>query len=180
MLDCINYPLSFPSYSSVAGYEGKGNYAVSKYYQYPWRWLYRHKVRMIERALRGNKFELMLNFGSGPGILDYELYKYTKFLVNYDIGCPEINGRYDIAVCASVMEFVSLKDTFEKLSQHTEEIIVTSPMKTSLSDYYFRLIEDKHQRHPHQDILENMVRYFSINYYRSWCGLYFCARGIRK
>lgn len=179
MLDCINYPLSFPSYTSVKEYEGKGNYAVSKYYQYPWRWLYRHKIRMIERAIRGEYFNSIMDFGSGPGIMTNQWKKQAHEIYSVDkrnIQIPNVH----LTICSSVMEFVPLEHTFETLSQHTHEIVVASPMKTSLSDYYFRIIEDHNQRHSHQDILKNMVRYFSINYYRSWCGLYFCARGIRR
>ena len=179
MLDHFTHPLRFPKYSSVVHLEGQGNWAVRKYYMPPWRWFYRHKIRMVERAIRGDRFNSLMDFGAGPGLLTTQWKKYCHDIYSINEGNVQL-PNVNMTICASVMEFVPLKETFEKLAQHTNEIIVASPMKSSQSDYYFRLINDNVVRHSHQEITSEMARYFSINYYNDWLGLYFVARGIRK
>lgn len=179
MLDSIAYPLTFPKYSSVRKLEGNGNYAIRKYYVYPWRYFYRHKVRMIERMLRDSRFNSIMDFGAGPELMTPQWKKYAHEVYCIDkhhTQWPKVN----MTICASVMEFVPLKETFEKLSQHTNEIIVASPMQTSRSDFYFKFINDKNKRHSQKEILDEMNRCFSIYSYATWMGLYFCVRGIRK
>lgn len=179
MLDHLSHPLTFPKYSQVKKYENKGNYAVKKYYFWPWRFFYRHKIRMIERAMRGDHFNSIMDFGSGPGLMYNQWKKQAHEVYLFDKNNTQI-PNVNMTICASVMEFVPLKETFEKLAQHTNEIVIASPMKSGWSDYYFKMIDDKETRHSHQEILDEMARYFSINYHESWLGLYFCARGIRK
>lgn len=179
MLDHISHPLSFPKYSKVKHHENRGNWAVKKYYFWPWRFFYRHKVRMIERAIRGDRFNSLMDFGAGPGILTLQWNKYAHEVYSINEGHSQL-PNVNMTICSSVMEFVPLKETFEMLSKHTNEIIIASPMKSALSDYYFRLIEDKAVRHSHEQITSEMARYFSINYYKDWGGMYFVARGIKK
>ena len=179
MLDCISHPLTFPKYSSVKHLEKQGNYALSKYYFYPFRWFYRHKVRMIEQALRGKRFKSITDFGSGPGLMTQEWSKYADKIYLIDEKHKEL-PKVDMTICASVMEFVPLNETFEKLAEFTKEIIVASPMKTAFSWSYFTLINDNHKRHSHQEITAEMTRYFSVNYNKEWAGLYFCARGMKR
>ena len=179
MFDSLSHPLTFPTYSSVKEYEAQGNWAVKKYYLPPWRFFYRHKIRMIERALRGRHFDTMMDFGAGPGIMTLEWQKYAGHVYSIDRD-NELYPKVDMTICSSVMEFVPLKKTFEKLSSLTKEIIIASPMDTAASRLYFNSINDRIARNSHQDILKEMAGYFTINYFRSWHGLYFCARGRKR
>lgn len=179
MLDFISHPLKFPKYSIIRYFEGRGNYAVNKYYFYPHRYFYRHKVRMIEKALRGRKFDQIVDFGAGPGVLTDQWHNYTDRVYNADIYTDYI-PKCQLAICASVMEFVNLKETFKMLADSVDEIVVASPMETPLSILYFKKIRDLHRRKPHTEIISEMTKHFSINHYESWLGLYFCVRGIRR
>ena len=179
MFDCLTHPLTFPKYSFVKCLEGKGNYAVRKYYVYPWRYFYRHKVRMIERLLRGRHFNKILDFGSGSGVLIDQWKKFANNIHTADKGYTNL-PKVDMTICASVMEFVNLHYTFEELSKKTDEIIVASPMCTDLSAMYFDLIRDTNIRNCHDDIMDAMAKHFEIKDYKEWLGLYFCARGVKR
>ena len=153
-----------------------------KYYIYPWRYFYRHKVRMIEKQIREQRFNSILDFGSGPGLMRNEWEKHAKEVILFDkesendVYFPPVS----IAICASIMEFVNLKYTFEKLANSTKEIIVASPMQNRLSKLYFKLIGDKNMRHSNQEIMDEMIKHFYIKHYESWMGLYFCAYGVKR
>lgn len=179
MLDFISYPLTFPKYYLVKRHEGQGDFAIRKYYMYPWRYFYRHKIRMIERLLRHDRFNSIMDFGAGPGLMTSQWKKYAHEVYSIEkhhTQWPKVN----MTICASVMEFVPLKETFENLKEHTNEIIVASPMQTSRSNFYFKFINDKNKRHSQKEILDEMAAHFNIHSYTTWMGLYFCARGIRK
>lgn len=183
MLDCITHPLKFPSYSSVKHYEGKGNWTVEKYYKLPYRFFYRHKIRMIERMLRGRKYKTIVDFGCGPGLFKDEWLKYGKNVHLVDTLEDFRGHKADLTVCSSVMEFVNLDHTFMKLAEHTNrngDIIVASPMATELSEFYFNLIGDRTKRNTHQDILSAMSKHFDIRNYKHWMDLYFCVMGKKR
>lgn len=182
MLDHLTHPLKFKPYSSVKHLEGAGNWAVDKYYKWPHRYFYRHKVRMIERMLRGRRYSSILDFGAGPNLMSNQWSKYAPDVYISDEGY-EPKKQFDLIICASVMEFVPLKETFNKLYSNLNpggHIIVASPMKSELTQVYFDHLRDINTRHGHEDILSEMSRMFNIREYDSWLGLYFCALGIKR
>ena len=137
---------------------------------------------MIEKVLRGKYYDTLLDFGSGPGLMLDEWGKYAKEVILFD---TEYEGEpyipfVNITICASVMEFVDLMETFNKLANSTNEIIVASPMKTAISKLYFNLIRDNIPRNSEQDILAEMTRHFRLLDYTSWNSLYFCAYGVKR
>lgn len=179
MLDCLSYPLTFPPYSSVKHLDGTGNFAVKKYYFYPWRYFYRHKIRMIEKMLRDHIFESLMDFGAGPGLMtkQWEKYAYSVYPVDkQSTVLPDV----DMTICASVMEFVRLQQTFKHLSYVTKEIIIASPMKNRFTEKYFELIGDINIRNSHTEIIHEMGNYFDMEDLEVWHGLYFCVKGTRK
>ena len=179
MLDCIKHPLKFPRYDSVKGFEGQGNWAVNKYYYYPWRYFYRHKVRMIEKLLRGRKFSSIMDFGSGPGLLCKEWEKYSDYV------CPIEKGdnfipKVELAICASVLEFVDLPSTSKLLSEKCKEVIIASPMTSEFTQKYFSFIGDRNRRNSHYEIITAMSQYFNFTHLEYWKQIYFCARGFKR
>ena len=184
MLDSITHPLRFPPYRSVAHHESEGNWAIKKYYQWPYRYFYRHKIRMIERALRGKRYEAAIDFGSGPGILTKQWFQYVPTVHCVDKHYVMPKDKVGLIICSSVMEFVDdLDETFKSLAEHLNkdgDIVVASPMDTDITKIYFSAIGDRELRHSHQDILSSMSRYFNIRSYKTWAELYFCAMGKPK
>lgn len=183
MLDHLTNPLKFPKYSSVAHLEGHGNYAVEKYYKWPYRYFYRHKIRMIERMLRGRSYRNIIDFGCGPGLFTDQWHEYSEDVILVDKESSLDKLSVDLIICASVMEFVPLDETFNRLAMTLEtggDIIVASPMQNSLSRFYFNKIKDKIPRNSHQSIFSEMSSYFNIRHYTTWLGLYFCAMGKKR
>jgi len=183
MLDCITHPLKFPPYSKVARFEGLGNWAIDKYYKWPLRYFYRHKIRMIERMLRGKHYENIMDFGGGPGLFESQWKEFGKHVYNINEHISYPSNKMDLIICASVMEFVDLRETFSKLASCLErngDIVVASPMAGELSALYFDHIRDINERHSHQTIISEMSKHFNIRQYRTWLGLYFCAIGKKR
>lgn len=179
MLDCLTHPLTFPKYSLVKQYENGGNFAVSKYYHFPWRFFYRHKIRMIEKAIRDERFGSIMDFGCGPGLMHDEWLKFSDkvyLIEKYANYIPKV----DLAICASVMEFVDLKKTMRLLSMSCDQIVISSPMRNSITETYFNAVGSYHTRNSHEEIISEMLKYFNLTHYESWMGLYFCARGSRR
>lgn len=182
MFDSLTHPIKFPPYRSVAHYEGMGNWAVDKYYKWPLRYFYRHKIRMIERMLRSRRYTNIMDFGGGPGLFHEEWKKYGKniYTINEYMSFPI--EKMDLIICASVMEFVEL-DMFQSLSNCLNpggDIIVASPMSTEFSTFYFGLINDRNYRHSHHKIINQMSKVFNLRHYKTWADLYFCAMGKKR
>ncbi len=180
MLDHFTHPLKFPSYKSVKRFEGLGNWAVKKYYQWPYRYFYRHKVRMIERMLRDKHYDSMIDFGAGPGVLTEQWYRFSTKVLPLDMINPMPEEKVDLIICSSVMEFTDLDETFKALSgclKKNGDIVVASPMKTDISDVYFGFINDRNARNSHDEIIKSMSKHFRVRKIKTWWGLYFCALG---
>ena len=174
--------LILPPYSEVAKYEGQGNFAVRKYYQWPYSLFYRHKLNMILDFMHKPRYKSILDYGCGlANIFGPTLSKRTSKLVSFDKDDPEPIGKFELIVCASVLEFVDLDYTLKFLKKHLVEggeIIGASPMTTTISSAYLRLIGDKSKRNPHYYVLRKLNENFNSIYIDEWCGLYYSFKGI--
>lgn len=172
--------LHLPPYNEVKHFEGKGNYAISKYYFWPWRWFYRHKLLMILRSLQGLYYRA-LDYGSGPAkILNISLSKCCASVTSVNEG-DTINPlwRFNLVVCSSVLEFVDLRYAtymFHNILCPKGEIVIASPMDTWVTRFYFKCIGDKHKRNSHKDIFKAISSSFDVVSYEEWLGIYFCLK----
>ncbi len=180
------HSLTLPPYRTVEKFEGQGNYAVCRYYFWPFRFFYRHKLKMIVKMLeKGKIYRNILDFGAGPAkIFQGELSKHALRVkcVDYKEEIPH-NAKFDVIVCASVLEFTDLEKTIDKLctaNARSGMIIVASPLKNWLTTLYFKLIGDKNKRHTRFDIEKALLRYYYILEEKKWLGLYFCLKGSPK
>ncbi len=177
--------LELPPLLEIAHLEGKGNYAVKKYYAFPFSLFYRHKLKMILKYLNGKRYGAILDFGGGePQIFNKTLRKYSS-VVHCADRKEEINTamKYDVIVCASVLEFVWLSTTVPVLKailKPSGMILIASPMRSKLSNFYFNLIKDKGSRSSHEQIMGVIRRYFKVVSYNEWFGLYFSCKAVHK
>ena len=185
MLHSLLHPLRLPDYHSIKGWEGKGNWTVKKYYQFPYRFFYRHKFRMIVDMIpKGKIYRNILDFGTGPGIFMEELKRHALFVKGFDKG-DNIDPRwkYEAIVCASVLEFCSLDLMLPLLSQilHPKgNLLIASPSSNWFTEGYLKLAGDKHFRNNHKTILSKVSKYFRIVEYHDWLGLYFSIKAAKK
>lgn len=176
--------LLLPPLSQVVDYEGKGNFAIKRYYQFPFSFFYRQKFKMILDMMdTARVYRSTLDFGSGPA----EIFRETLKLCSWRVDCVDklepLKEKYDLIVCASVLEFVNLKETLPYLKAHLYHggaLIGASPMNTKLSRLYFRLIGSKSNRHSHKMILSELSKYFFVVKKKEWFGLYFSWKAYAK
>lgn len=175
--------LTLPPYSKVAYLDGMGNYAVKKYYKWPFSFFYRKKLELILEMLP-EKVDNILDFGCGDAkIFEPALSKRCNRLVCIDR--PEnidLRWSFDRVVCASVLEFVELPKTIAQLkivTRHTGMLVGASVMTNRFTNLYFKLIGDKHKRHHHNLIIEELSKRFKITT-STWLGIYLVFRGIPK
>lgn len=173
--------ITLPPYASVARYEGKGNYAIDKYYKLPYRFFYRHKLKMIiDLMQKDHIYQNILDYGSGPGIFMYELKKHALFVHQFNRFYKiDSRVRFELVICASVLEFCKLEETLSEIKSIIRpggKLIVASPQSNKLTRLYFRLIQDTYKRHSEDDIIAAVSKLFQIEEYKSWCGLYFALR----
>jgi len=173
------FNLILPPYEAVEHLEGIGNYAVKKYYKWPWRFFYRHKLKML-LSIFYYYHQSILDFGCGTTKIlrdSIECGHYPYF------GADKLEDikvrKYDAIICSSVLEFTPLNYTIEKLSELSEVIYVASPMNTWLTRLYFKLIGDDRIRNSHKEIIRAINEKYRIVKLKKWCGLYFCLKGIK-
>jgi len=179
MLDTLLLPLTLPERSQIIKHEGLGNYAISKYYQFPYSFFYQYKLRMILSMMKGEKCSKILDYGAGPGIFTPELRKWGK-VVSVDIS-DQISPlwKFDLIICSSVLEFTYLDHTLrllKSLLNKDGKIIVASPIKSKLSNIYFGSINDQKVRHSHLEIQSAVFKQFKIERYEEWLSLYFVLK----
>lgn len=181
MLNSLLNPIKLPDYSLLKKYEGNGNFSIKNYYNFPHSLFYRHKLRMILDMMDHKKvYYNILDYGSGPGIFSKELISKCTRLTSFDkedIFNP--SWKFDLIICASVLEFVHLDSTLKNLKQimHlNSRLIVASPMKTPLSNLYFKSISNHAYRHSHTEILSKLSKYFIVESKKEWIGLYFSVK----
>ena len=177
--------LHLPAYNEVKHLEGVGNFAVKKYYKFPYRFFYRKKLKMILEMMGNKHYYNILDFGCGEAcIFKPELLKHCERYIGYEQGDVfNPNWSFDCIVCASVLEFVSLPATLRRLHKVLKpggDIIVASPMDNTLSYLYFKMIGDDNSRNTHNEIVAELSKVFKFEQYNSWMGLYFCVKAIKK
>ena len=173
--------LKLPPYSTLKPYEGQGNYAIGKYYKYPYRFFYRKKLKMIVNLMPQNKiYHNILDYGAGPGIFTEELKRHALFVKGFEpTDTFDTRWRYDAVVCASVLEFTTLGyvlPLIKNILNRKGVLYVGSPMDTSFSRIYYKLIKDYNNRQSHTRIVSELKKYFKIEEYKEWMNLYFALR----
>ena len=172
--------LDLPTYDTVAQFEGKGNWAVSKYYRFPYRFFYRHKIKMIMDMFGEDVYTHLLDYGCGPQILKKTLKNHSLYYKGYDIGDVfDPRWRFDVVVLASVLEFVNVEFILHQVKSVLRKggfIVVSSPMDTWISRQYFKLIGDQHIRNSHERIISGISKIFKIEKVNKWMGLYFSVK----
>lgn len=182
------HSITLPAYNKVAALDGRGNYAIKKYYKFPFRLFYRHKLKMIASIVRDISKEQyiynIIDYGSGPGIFKEELKKHATKVYSYDVDSIfNASWRFDVAVCSSSLEFMQLHHELNKINKVLKVggyLVVGSPMKTWVTNLYFRLIGDKNGRHSHEAIISAVSNYFKIEECKTWLGLYFTIKAYKK
>lgn len=170
--------LTLPPLKHIQHLEGKGNWAVRKYYKWPHKIFYQKKLCMILDLLGANTYHNILDYGAGPGILAPELKKRCLFLRQYEPGQTfDRRWRFNVIILGSVLEFLPHLDaTLVQLKNILKPggfIVAASPMETPMTRAYFKLINDTYKRHSHVDIIHAVNHHFKIDEYRTWMGLYF-------
>lgn len=184
MLHCpTNFRMS--PYSDLKQFEGKGNYAIWKYYKLPYSFFYRKKLKMIVSLMpKGKIYRNILDYGSGPGIFEEELNCHALSVKKFEIGeTIDPRWRFEAIVCASVLEFTDLKTTImllKNLLMPQGVLYVGSPMQTFLSKTYFKAIGDKNRRRHHDKIIHEISRELRIEKYITWMNLYFAIRASKN
>lgn len=84
MFDSILNPIKLEDYETVRPFEGTGNFAVKKYYKYPFRPFYRKKLYMVRDLMdKGKIYKEYLDFGSGP-LITPELKRHAITVTSID------------------------------------------------------------------------------------------------
>lgn len=176
--------LLLPAYNEIRRFEGKGNYAIDKYYKLPYSIFYRHKLKMIVNLMEDKMYKNCFDYGSGPGIFTPELKKHASSVLSHDIHNPvDSRWNFDLIVCASVLEFCHLNTTLDflyKVCRHNGTLLVASPMNTKISNAYFKSIKDDNIRYSHHQIITAVSKKFEIEKIDYWMGLYFALRARKK
>lgn len=186
MFDSIFNPIQLPSHALLKEQEGKGNYAIKKYYQFPYRPFYRKKLYMVRNLLnKGRIYKNILDFGSGPGIFTKELKRHATSVTSVnETDVIDTRSRFECIVAASTFEFIddleSTLRTLHQISYRKSQIIVASPLDSKASRLYFRLIGDKHVRNSRETIENIVKKYFRIIKREEWMGFYFAFKGISR
>lgn len=171
--------LALPPYHELERFEGKGNYAIWKYYEWPYRYFYRKKLRMIWGLLSRKSYDRVLDFGCGPGIFTKTLQQLGRVKSIDRQDSIDFRWKFDAIICGSVLEFTDLLPTLYRLKmilEPTGELIIASPMDTWLTRLYFKTEKDAKTRHSHEKIIEAVSRVFHVETIRYWFGLYFAMR----
>jgi len=108
MLDSLLNPIKLPDFNSIKRHEGKGNFAVSKYYKFPYRPFYRKKLYMVRDLLDKDRvYDNILDFGAGPGIFTQELKEHALRVVSVNKDeVTDKRSRFECIVSASTLEFI--------------------------------------------------------------------------
>lgn len=173
--------LHLKPYSEIKHLEDTGNFAVSKYYRFPYRIFYRKKFKMAVSFL-DKGYKSILDFGSGPGILIPELKRRAVVVKGVDkLDIIDPRWKYDVIMCNSVLEFVDLNRVLYTLRCLTGGfLVVASPMDTWITRLYFKLIGDKNYRHSHLKIISEVSKKFNIVEYKTWLGVYFALKATPR
>lgn len=179
------YGIALPPYELVKKFEGQGNWAVKKYYQFPFNIFYKKKFKMIIDMLTPGKiYRNILDYGGGPAeIFKKELGKHAMSVTSYNLPLIDSRWRFDVIILGSVLEFTKPAEVLQKLRGALAPkglIIIASPMKNFFTDLYFKLVGDKNSRLSHQTMKYEIDIHFRILDYKTWLGLYFVCKAERR
>lgn len=181
------HSLTLPPYDSVKHFDGKGNFAVKKYYKFPFRFFYRMKLQLILGFMQTDLlYRNILDFGAGPArIFRTELRKRSLAVTSaYNLSDVDMRSKYELIICASVLEFVhhpaAVIGSLSKLLAPGCSMIVASPCDSWLTTLYFQLIGDKHTRTSNEEIIATISDYFTITRLKRWFGLYYVLEATPK
>ena len=176
--------LLLPPYSEVKHFEGLGNYAIKRYYQFPFLMFYRKKLKMILSHLQDKKYDSILDFGCGRAeILRETLSQYSDDVDYVDTEHDLKDKKYDVITCSSVLEFMSLKFIVPRLNGLLKKdgmLIGASPMNTLLTEFYFHIIGDVSFRNTEVDIMNSLRKHMFVVRHEKWAELYFSFKAYKK
>lgn len=139
---------------------------------------------MIVNLMEDKMYKNCLDYGAGPGIFTPELKKHAYSVLSHDINnAVDLRWKFELIVCASVLEFCHLNTTLDFLHgicRHNGTILVASPMQTKMSKAYFKSIKDDKIRYSHTEIIGAVSKRFEIEKIDYWMGLYFALRARKK
>lgn len=176
----MSHRLLLPKYKTVKQYEKTGNFAIRRYYRWPYRFFYRHKLRMILDMMdKGRIYDNALDFGCGRA----EIFKPSLDRFCVRVKCVDtladvkpIYWKFELIICGSILEFLTIRTTMTMLRDMLKprgQIVGASPMDTWSTRLYFRLIGDKKKRKTHEEIMFWVRKNFRVLEYKEWFGLYF-------
>ena len=179
----MSHRLLLPPLSTISHLEGTGNFAVSKYYHWPWAPIYQTKLKMMLELLDTRRmYRSTLDYGCGAAqIMRPTLEKLSDKITSVDKDDAEPIGKFDLIICGSVLEFVNLDETLHFFQKHLAQggqIVGASPMDTPMTRLY--LISDLNKRHSHHYIMRKLKEYFNVTHSSSWLGLYFSFKAVAK
>lgn len=182
------YGIALPPYRTVRNWERYENAAVKKYYHFPFNLFYVKKLKMIVDMLEPKKiYRNILDYGAGAAqIFETELEKHAIHVIPWHSGrglVLENRWKFDVVICASVLEFVNLEATVKEIEPIMTPkgiMIVASPIESWVSKLYFKLVgSTKYRRHSHKIIRTYLQGHFNELDYKEWFGLYFVMK-VRK
>lgn len=185
MLHRSKSSIKLPSYETLKQFEGKGNYAIKRYYQFPTNIFYKHKLKMVVKLMDKNRiYRNILDFGSGPGIFTEELKRHALRVKQLEVGdAIDRRWKFDLVVAASVFEFCDVEKWSEIIHDWVSpngQLIIASPMDSWKTRLYFNLIKDTNSRLDEDKIFAGLINKFKLDDSLYWHGLYFAARFIPK
>lgn len=126
----------------------------------------------------------ILDFGCGKAqILKPTLNRHAYTVKCVDKGDKLPNEKFEVIVCASVLEFVPLEKTLKYLKKSLAQggvLIGSSPMTNWVTASYLKYAGDKSRRNTHTEIMDALREFFKVLDYKEWNGLYFSFKAVAK
>jgi len=164
------------------------------YYSNVYGYAYRKRLKMALSLLGEDKFQRLLEIGTGSGIFLPELSKRCGSLVGFDIhgkinlvmdmlkreskkahlcradisGIPFIEDSFDCIVCLSVLEFIEkLNFAVEEIYRVAEKggtVIIGAPVLNAITDQLYYLCGNKDHKARHASSHIDIIRSFKSRF----------------